>query len=280
MNKPKYWTYMALAAALQTSLLCAQAEKEKEAAPPGPKPEPVLTQADRDSSVKLEILPLPGEILSVLKKATATDWAPAAEKARKPSELASAKDSRLAAIALGVRVADAFLAIQAQDVKLLDQASIEIFQAAGKLGASDEVLGQAAQIKALASAGKWKELTGPLDTTYQQAVKAMEDLGDTDSASIALTAGWLRGVEIFADQLSASYSEDASKALRQISLLETLEKKIAALPATTREVPEIASMTKGIAALKPFVSVSETAAVSADSARKIAGIAKDSLPDK
>ncbi len=280
MMKPKQWTYMAAAAALQVTLLCAQPDKEKETAPSGPKPEPVLTAEDRESALKLEILPLPGEILSVLKQAKAADWAPAAEKARKPSELSSAKDSRLAAIALGMRVADAFLAIQAEDVKLLDQAAVEIFQAAAKLGATEEVLSQAAQVKSLAAAGKWRELTGPLDTTYQQAVKAMEDLGDTDSASIALTAGWLRGLDIFASQLSTSYSADASKALCQASLLETLEKKLASLPASTKEVAEIATMSKGLTALKPLVSGTGTEPVSEDTAKKIARIAKDSLPAK
>ncbi len=276
LSNRNLWRYLAIAAALQAGHLPAQEND----APAKPKAPPTLSAEDRKSSLKMEILPLPGEILSVLKSAKTADWAATAEKARKPSELAGSKDSRLAAIGLGVRVADAFLAIQAEDAKLLDVASIEIFQAAAKLGASQEVLGHAAEIKSKAAAGKWKELTEPLDLTYQDAIKTMEELGDTDSASIALTAGWLRGVDIFASQLSAGYTPEAGKALRQISLLETLEAKFNALPQATKDTAEIASLGKGLAQLKPLVSVAEDATVSEEATKKIAEIAKGALPDK
>ncbi|MBX3743156.1 MAG: hypothetical protein KF712_19380 [Akkermansiaceae bacterium] len=273
--KAYLWRSAAIAAALQTGHLMAQ---ENGGTPAAPKAPPSLSAEEKQAS--LEILPLPGEILSVLKTAKAADWAASAEAARKSSELAGSKDSRLAAIGLGIRVADAFLAIQAEDGKLLDVASIDIFQAAAKLGASEEVLAHAADIKAKAAAGKWKELTGPLDLTYQDALKTMEELGDTDSASVALIAGWTRGVEIFAGQLSKSYSPEGGKALRQVSLLETLEAKFNALPQATRDTPEIASLGKGLAALKPLVSVAEDATVSEEATKKIAEIAKGALPDK
>jgi len=269
------WRSAAIAAALQAGHLTAQ---ENGGTPAAPQTPPTLSAEERQSS--LEILPLPGEILSVLKTAKAADWASAAEEARKSSELAGSKDSRLAAIGLGIRVADAFLAIQAEDAKLLDVASVDIFQAAAKLGASEEVLGHAAEIKSKAAAGKWRELTEPLDLTYQDALKTMEELGDTDSASVALIAGWTRGVEIFAGQLSKSYSPEAGKALRQISLLETLEAKFNALPQATRDTQEIASLGKGLAALKPLVSVAEDSTVSAEATKKIAEVAKGALPDK
>jgi len=272
--KSNLWRLALVATALQSGHLMAQDEATLEK----PKTMPTLSAEEKEGA--LEILPLPGEILSVLKTAKAADWAAAAEAARKPSELAGSKDSRLAAIGLGVRVADAFLAIQAEDAKLLDAAAIEIFQAAAKLGASEEVLAHAAEIKAKAAAGKWKELTEPLDLTYQDAIKAMEELGDTDSASIALIAGWLRGVDIFAAQLSKSYTPEAGKALRQISLLDTLEAKFNALPQATRDTQEIATLGKGITALKPLVTVAEDATVSEEATKKIAETAKGALPDK
>lgn len=282
--KPSYlkttnvWLCTAMAVALQSSLLPAQPEGDGQDKPKSP---PAALSADeKQQALKLEILPLPGEILSVLKSAKTADWAAAAEAARKPSELAGSKDSRLAAVGLGIRVADAFLAIQAEDVKLLDAASLEIFQAAAKLGATEEVLAHAAEIKSLAGAGKWKELTEPLDLTYQDAIKTMEELGDTDSASIALISGWLRGVEIFAGQLSKSYSPEAGKALRQISLLETLEAKYNALPQSTRDKEEISALGKGLSALKPLVSVAEDATVTEEATKKIAETAKSALPAK
>ena len=240
------------------------------------KPEPKLTPEDIKLADKDAVLPLPGEILSVMKGFKPADWkgAAAAAAAAKTPAPADKADSAATAARLGTRTADAFLAIEAQDSDLLDKAAADILAAATKLGATKEILANAELIRTAAASGKWVMVLPLLDQTYHDARKAVNDIGNKDGVAIASAAGWLRGVDIFAGELATKYSDKASKALRQGDLTGKLLANLEAMPASTKSKPNVDALIKALTTIKPLVSVSTEATVPQPVVQQIAAAAK------
>lgn len=260
------------AVALGGLAVVTAAEKDKTA--------PALSADDRKLAEENQVLPLPGEVLAVMKAQDAADWDAAAKSALEMAAPQGKMNSAEAAARLGIRVADAFLAIQSEDKTLMEKCAGEILEAATQLGASKEVLASGEQIRDLAAAGKWNEIVPLLDATYQGAVDAMEKLGDDESASIAAAAGWLRGIQIYAGQLAASYSEDTSKALRQADLVATIAGKVEALPAAVKAKAPVAGYIEAFGKIKPLVDVGQDAVIKKESVEQIAAIAKAAVQGK
>jgi hypothetical protein len=268
------WTWPCLAAVALGGLAVLPAAPEKE------KAAPTLTDDDRKLAEENQILPLPGEVLAVMKAQEAADWDAAARSAMSMAAPEGKMNSVEAAARLGVRVADAFLAIQSENQPLMEKCAGEILAAATKLGASKETLASGEQIRDLAAAGKWTEIVPLLDSTYQGAIDAMEELGDDESASIAAAAGWLRGIQIYAGQLAASYSEDTSKALRQAELIDTVAAKVKALSGSVRNKAPVAGYLDALAKIKPLVDVGQDATIKKETVEQIAAIAKTAVEGK
>lgn len=238
------------------------------------KPEPKLTADDIKLADKDAVLPLPGEILSVMKGFKPADWKGAAAAAAKTPAPADKADSSATAARLGTRTADAFLAIEAQDSDLLDKAAADILAAATKLGATKEILANAELIRTAAAAGKWVMVVPLLNQTYHDARKAVNDIGNKDGVAIASAAGWLRGLDIYASELATKYSDKASKALRQGDLAGKLLVNLEAMPATTKSKPNVDELIKALTTIKPLVSVNTEATVPQPVVQQIAAAAK------
>ena len=221
-------------------------------------------------------VPLPGEILNVLSQGSGAHWKKTATALQSaPARKLESDEARSAR--LGVCVADAFLALQAENKELLAVRSTEILELARKLGAAATLLESGKKIADLAAAGKWGEVSPLLDMLHGETLKAMKDLGDENSVAVALVAGWLRGTELFADALIADYSENASKALRQGALVDYLQSRLNAVSAAGKGKPEVKAMLDALGKLKPLVTVAQTAVVSKETATQIAAAAKAGL---
>jgi len=223
------------------------------------------------------IIPSPGEILSTLKEAKDSDWAAAAEARAKGITPVEKMDSTQAAVLLGRRTAEAFLALEAKDADLLNKASAQILDSARKLGASEGILAQGKDISDLAAAEKWGDIYSLLDGVFLSAQSDLKEVEDDDSLTIASASGWLTGIGIFADQVSGKYSEGAGKALRQGDLAKSLNEKLAALSAGAKDQASVKAMIAAFAKIQPLVTVDQDAAVSEASVKEIASIANAAL---
>lgn len=223
------------------------------------------------------VIPSPGEILGTLKEAKASDWEAAAEARAEAIMPVEEMDSTQAAVLLGRRTAEAFLALEAEDADLLKKASGQILDAARKLGASEGILEKGKEITAKAEAGEWAEVHSLLDGVYVAAQADLKDVEDDDSVTIAAASGWLTGVAIFAGQVSESYSESAGKALRQGDLAKTLHEQLEALPEGAREQPSVKALAAAFAKIQPLVTVAQDEAVSEEAVKKLATIANEAL---
>ena len=248
----------------------------QDAKPAAPAKTQELTAEDIKIAEDNYMLPLPGEIMAVLGKIGDEHWkkAAAALHARPagPQDTDSGRAARL-----GVLVADAFLAVQAQDASLLEKISQEMLELCRKLGASDAIIDSGKKITETAAQGAWKEVMPLLDLVQGETLKALGDVGDKDSVAIATAAGWLRGTELYAEALAANYSDRGSRALRQGGLVGYLSGQLADVSGTAKGKPVTSALADALAKIKPLVSVGAKDAIAQDAVTQIGAAAKAGL---
>lgn len=245
-------------------------------APATKKENPPLSADEIKLAQENTLLPMPGEVLTTLAKAGDAKWKELAGQLQgaggeEPS------DDATRAVSLGTSVAEAFVAVQAQDDVLLSTLSQRILRLARQLGASEPLLATGEKITERAKAGAWAEVLPLLDEVQGETITALEELGDKDSATLALAAGWLRGTQLFATAAEASYSKAVGSALRQGDLVDGLLSRMANLSDKTKETASAQAIQKGLEAVKPLVSVAQDAEVSQEAVTKIIAGVKDAL---
>lgn len=235
-----------------------------------------LTAAEMNLASKNEIIPQPGEVFSVLSSVDARSWEPQAESTLKAIQPLGELTTTEAAVILGRRSADAFLAIQARNKDLLKVCFEQILESGRKLGAADTLLDKGQSVMELAEDGKWNEVAGALDGLQLEIETAMAAVDDTESAAIAGAAGWIRGLAIFTNQLAVDYSPEASRALRQDQLAQSLETGLQGLPESIRTQLAVAEMIRQIDAIKPLLDISQEGTVDVENVKKIAELTSPS----
>jgi hypothetical protein len=219
------------------------------------------------------LMPMPGEVFAALDSLETADWSKLARQifdSLPPVKEMTASES---AVDLGARTADAFLAVQAQDKELLLACANRVMTASRKLGASEAVLREGAEVERLAAEEDWQEINIRLDRIQTASLEAMSEVDDAESKAIAAAAGWLRGLEIFTTQLAANYSAEASMALRQAHLVQQLVADLEELPETSSENTKVVSLLSALREIEALVSFEQSATVAAETVASLKQLA-------
>jgi hypothetical protein len=168
------------------------------------------------------VIPVPGEIFAILEKLGETSWAGEMRPASRPS-LRGRTDY---ALALGVAVADGFVAVQAQDKAGVETAGKAVLTRAKALGLGDAVTRHCQAIFDALKADDWKSVREELDKTETTARATMEKMGDAPLAASVSLGGWVRGTEVAAGVISRSFTTDKSELLNQPDLVAHFAKSV------------------------------------------------------
>lgn len=206
---------------------------------PGKPLDPKETKADENY-----ILPPPEEVFSALKSASKVDFAKVASSFAKDPNTGKSKFSADAAKAanLGMRVADAFIAVQAKDSQALRRASDVIEVLSLELSADLSMKNKIAVANKLADEGKWTELRTILEAVRVDVLNELKANKDKDSVALATVGGWLRGLDIATMALSDSYDAEATKLMRQPMLVAYLKRQLEGLGAKAKAAPFVAKL--------------------------------------
>ncbi|MCK4980221.1 MAG: hypothetical protein KAS62_07485, partial [Candidatus Delongbacteria bacterium] len=142
------------------------------------------------------------------------------------------------ALNLGVRVAQGFIAIQAEDRKNTGEMFSVSRDLAENFGANSEMFIDKDQISNLLNEGKWMELRGILDGIHLEIKVEMKKY-DPDYVALASIGGWIEGLDVVTKALLSNYSEDASTILYQPELIEHLASNILNIKEINKNNPEV-----------------------------------------
>ena len=232
--------------ALLGMAVCAFAE------PDGPQP------LDEDQVRDAEFLdglsiPNPGELFAAFGKISRPDWA--AFFRRQPPAPHTSRP--LIALNLGVRIADGFLAAEAQDRQQVKNVSMEIKLLAKSLGLEQEIMGRSNSIAEFADNRRWDALVEELEAVRGELGAAMEGQRDSDLVTLMSLGCWLRSVDIASAHLAAHYTPEGARILREPSIGEFFTARIDVLPAKIKALPAVTEIYRRLPALGATLSLPE-----------------------
>ena len=191
-----------------------------------------LTAEEIAGAVKSDTfsIPTPGELLSALNKLGKMDWS---AKFRAP--IATNFPSRAQmALNLGGLIADAYIAVEAEDAQQVKNLGKDILALGKSLGISKEILDRGKSLTEFADTKQWDVLKEELEATQNEVKDAMEHNKDADLVILVTLGGWLRGTEVLSGWIGEHYTEAGAKLLRQPGIVGFLGAKLDAMPEKTK----------------------------------------------
>jgi len=223
--------------------------QEQQITPPKTQKVAQLSLGEMEEAKSNYLVPSPGEILSSLDKLDKVAWSQLASYETK----ADYDDKYGRALNLGVRVADAFMAINARDAAKFGEMSTIIFDLAREIGLGDVLEGQRTKLDGLASEGRWEELQAALDDVQTDVRNEVEAMGEDELVVLASAGGWLEGMRVVSAHLKDNYAEDKAGLLLQSGMIDYFRDEFATMPEGARSHPLVAATEKCLQDIAPMV---------------------------
>ena len=172
-------------------------------------------------------------------------------------------------LALGVRVADGVMAIQARDAEVLGQCASDIEKLAKKLDVPDSDLTRARRIRTLANENRWLEVFLELGILQQDIMQELEK-DDTDPrGKLLVISGWVQGARYSTTIVSQHYSAETSNFLREPLLAKALRADIDKLAADVKSQANVVKLAAVLDAVTPIVDIPLDGSISKEDVEKI-----------
>lgn len=223
------------------------------------------------------ILPPPEEVFMALRGASKIDFAKICATIAKDPLASKSKFNNDAAKAanLGMRVADAFVAVQAKDSNALRRASDVIEILSLELSADLSLKNKIAVANKLADEGKWNELRTILESVRVDVLDEMKANKDKDSVTLATVGGWLRALNIATMVINDNYTPEATKILRQPQLVAYLKKQLEGLGPKARDVPFVKKIIGQMDAIAKLTDIPDGSTASKEDVKKLYQISSE-----
>jgi hypothetical protein len=251
-------------------IACAQTPEQNQStapedeytSPPEPKP---IKKVQKVAQLSLEeisaakdqyLVPSPGEILSSLDKLDRVAWGQLASYDTK----ADYDDKYLRALNLGVRVADAFMAVNSRDASRFGEMSTIVFDLAREIGLGDVLEGKRGDLDNLAGEGRWEELKAALDNVQNDVRQEVKAMGENELIVLASIGGWMEGLRVVSAHLKDNYAAEKAELLGQARLIDYFLTEIEKMPQDVKANPVIAEAKKSLNQLAPVLNTEQITA--------------------
>ncbi len=214
-----------------------------------------LSAAEIKSAVILDevSLPTPGEFFAAINKLDRPNWSQLA--ARKPGPLATSNRAQTS-LNLGTRVADGFIAVEAQDGQQVKNVGKDIIDLAKGLGVSQSILTRGNSIGDFAENNDWSALKEELDATENEVKHQMSAQKDDELVVLVTIGAWLRGIQAASSVVGTNYHPESARLLRQPAIVEYLIGRIDILPPRLKGDELVGKVRNGLIEIKAAVAPS------------------------
>ena len=198
------------------------------------------------------VVPVPSEIIMALDMLSETNWKAVVEY----DYSANYSDYPKIALNLGVRVAQGFIAIQAQDRRNTGEMFSVSRDLAENFGAKSEMFVDRDEIARLLNAGEWLELRAILDDIHLK-VKVEMTKYDPDYVTLAGVGGWIEGLHIVSKALKENYTEESSTILYQPELINHFIEKVGQLKPSNADNEEVKALRAKLHVIRDLCAVGQ-----------------------
>ncbi len=194
---------------------------------------------------KSVLVPSSNEILLALKKAGKIKWGSLVTY----NKTSNYKGRKKQALNLGVRVADAFVAIFDHDDSNFGYMNNTIFSISESLGISGTIKPYHEKIKKLKAKNDWLDITLELDEMNITLQREMEVKGNSDIVLLSSIGGFFEGINIVSRYFSTNYNAKKVGILKQVHLVDHFVKQLDK-KAKLKKDPTVKKVYNGLIALQ------------------------------
>jgi len=177
-----------------------------------------------------------------------------------------------AAMALGVKIADGIVAIKAQNAEKLNRSADQLEALGKKLGATDDDLKRARQVRDLANRGEWLMVFLELGFLQADIMQKLASPENKDERTLVIASGWLQGARYATSLIEQNYTPELSNILREPVLAGELNTQVSSLAGEIASSPKVQAVGKAVAEAYPIVNIPLDASISKDDVAKLKSI--------
>jgi hypothetical protein len=217
-------------------------------------------------------LPNPSDKLIAIEEVVgpeSLDWGALADAVAVDLDANDFPERSDAAMAMGVKIADGIVAIKAQNVEMLNNSATALESLGKNLGASDEDLHRARQVRDLANRGEWLMVFLELGFLQTDILRKLNSADNQNERVLIIAAGWLQGARYATSLILSNYSPEISNILREPILAAELSKQLAALPESLQESEKVRQISRAVAEAAVIVDVPLDAPIERDQVERL-----------
>ncbi len=206
--------------------------------------DPILTEDDLAAAVVIENLsiPTPGEFFAAINKIDRPNWS----QLDRPGPLATTTSRARLSLNVGTRVADGFIAVEAQDGQQVKNTGKDIIDLARGLGVSETIIARGNSIGDFAENNEWTALKEELEATENEVKLQMAAQKDEPLIILITVGAWVRGMQAASEVITTNYSPLAAELLRQPAIVAYLGERLEALPDRMKKEALVEQLQSGI----------------------------------
>jgi hypothetical protein len=196
-------------------------------------------------------MPVPKEIFRTLDEFRNANW-----RAVKRPEVARWKshgDQAQIATLLGVVIAEGFIAMEAEDSTEVKNIGNHVLVLARGLGVEERALRRSRSIMELTEKDEWTAARKEWDGVLSDLESGMIELRSEQLAQLVSVGGWLRGCEALSALMLQNYSPERSALIRQLVLVNYLEKQLLAMTSDIQGRPIVVKLLDGLRRIRTLV---------------------------
>ncbi len=211
-----------------------------------------LTPEQMSGAIQIESvsIPTPGEFFAAINKIDRPNWSQLARN----SLVTNSTSRPQIALNLGTRVADGFIAVEAQDGQQVKNVGKDIIDLAKGIGVSQSILARGNSISDFAENNEWNSLKEELEATENEVKLQMAEQKDDELITLVSVGAWIRGTQAASIVISANYQPEAAQLLRQPDIVDYLVERLDALPERIKSDELVKSVQTGLNTLRGLIA--------------------------
>lgn len=232
-----------------------------------------LTPAQIQSAVCVEAItvPTPGEFFAAVNKIDRPNWT---QLVRTPVTLSSTDRVQIA-LDVGTRVADGFIAVEAQDGQRVKNTGRDIITLSKSLGVTESILARGSSISDFAENNEWNALKEELEATENEVKMQMAQQKDDGLVTLVTVGAWLRGMQAASEVVSGNYQPDSAQLLRQEAIVSYLLDRVNALPEGAQKSEFIGQVREGLGKIYEVITAMPEAPPTEEQIKALGEITND-----
>jgi hypothetical protein len=223
------------------------------------------------------LVPPPEAVCNALAKVPNIDFTKLAAQGAPPIDVAKMKamspDAK--AVHLGVRAADAYVAVMAKDAAAFRRASDAIQVLSSEFALNDTMFRKITTANKMAEGARWSDLRIVLETFRGDVLRELKLNRNQDAVTLATIGGWLRGLQLSTLALTMNYDADASRLLRQPTLVAHLKRRQNALGPEAKDEPFVELLGIRIEDIRKLTDGQANAPLKLDDVKRLNAIANE-----